>query len=309
MSLTAKHSDLEAVRATLSLIASRYGGLSSPTSTTAMTFALRGRLHVPSVTEILQMLGQIRDAQSLGRGFWVPTPTHAISTGHFSLIVSGLPNQELHRQYGLDPYFLGASRLAPIDVECSKLMPTSAFADWLEAPVSTVKWGKREISQARYVPPLGVEGDHYFRHWRASGSSRWVSISAGSLPSSGVVLARHQAITKQTNHYLLRLHQSQIVAMSELPHDSDYVLRLQFALRTIGEDSPLVHVRLTGKKNLVEINLPPVPAAELRLLVAIGEMSAEPVYGRLTAIIHESTLEDVISVLTSLGCEQNRERA
>lgn len=295
-------SNVDVVRAFLHANANRYQDYAIPVSVTAITLELRRRQMPIPISESLQLLMLIRDVQSLGRGFWVPVPTHRISADGFDLIVSGLPNQELIRRYGFQYFGFGASRL--ISSDCPRLsdVPFSAFREWLDAPPSTEIWTQSQISAMRFSEPLGLDSAEYFRHWPGVNGARWTPLANGGIRESGFVLARHRASTGQTNHYLLKIARKRIIAMSEQPHDSDFILRLQFGLRSIEGDQPVVRVAHMPETSTTKLRIPRVPMAERRFLLSVGEVTDEHSFGHATAIMHGATVGASIAILTALGC-------
>jgi hypothetical protein len=123
----------------------------------------------------LRGLQEVREAQPMPGGYWLPTPTRCVSLGKHRLIVSALPRGEIVRRWGITPQVAGICRViesSPADI------PTQTFDSWLGAPVDTKRWAERIFDDARTSLqaanlPLG-ELELYCRVERNSAPA-WVS--------------------------------------------------------------------------------------------------------------------------------------
>src|SRR5262249_28288319 len=132
--------DYEALRAILCAFSHRSDGLCRPVSFVAIQHELRRRNRDPLISRGLKELAFIRDVETVGQGFWLPVPAYLVSLSAASLVVSALPNQELARQYGIEPHGLGVSRLISDRSNSARSLPESPLCDWTEAPISTLEW-------------------------------------------------------------------------------------------------------------------------------------------------------------------------
>jgi hypothetical protein len=143
--------ELDALRAILSAFSNRVGDGCKPVSIVSIQHELRRRNRNPGITARLRELAEVRDIQDVGRGFWVPAPTHIVRLGEASLVVSGLPNQELARRFGISPLSFGVSRVLRQEAGIPADLPRSALREWTGAPKSTADWTQAWIANAAIV--------------------------------------------------------------------------------------------------------------------------------------------------------------
>ena len=154
--------DLDAVRALMTALSNRTNGVVTPVSIVALQNAVRGRVSSMELSAGLGVLREIRDIQALGRGFYVPVPSHLVPLGGLALIVASLPNQEVERLYGFRPVAPGSSRLA-LETRALKALPECALLDWLGTPVSTIRWTKDKLTRARFQEPIDLKAYEVFQ--------------------------------------------------------------------------------------------------------------------------------------------------
>ena len=304
--LHAAAASLDVMRAYLSALSNRGDGVASPVSVVAAQHALRRRALPAQAFELLKALCTIKDAQDLGRGFYLPAPSHLVPSGGFALVVSALPNQELERIHGCRPISAGMGRVVHNVRDDAFGLPTADFSDWLEAPESTLEWTRQRLRSARYVEPHGLDGCEFFESWPSRNAARWQPLSESLLPETGTFLLRHRGRTGQTNHYLVRVSAGRIAGMSELPHDADEVRRLMFGLRAA--DNNPARLRLSSKDQTTTLNLLRPPNAEHRLLSAVGVVSEELHTGRWTVRIPNYSAAVVTTRLLALGLKVHEAR-
>jgi hypothetical protein len=304
MALEFKTADLEAARAMVSALSCRGNYHARPVSVIAIQSEFRKRARSLDVSSTLYPLMRVRDLQSLGRGFWLPVPTHLVVAKGFHIVVSGLATQELNRRHGLSPVIGGVSRLLLEESVSAIQLPVIALSRWLEAPSSTREWTQLQIASSNFAPPLSVDDMQIFRSWPAKSAHRWLGLRATDLPNSAIVMARHRGSTGQTNHYLLVVARRRVVAMAELPHDSDLALRLQFGLRQESGDGATFRTRFLDTDNKLLIEMPPIPSAETRFFESVGVVTSDPTTGRMISIVLKDIAPQAWSVLGSLGCHQ-----
>jgi hypothetical protein len=302
---TGPGASLDLLRAYLSALSNR-GDDASPVSVIALQHALRRRAVSAAASELLNTLCMVKDAQDLGRGFYLPAPSHLVLLEGFALVISGLPTQELERTHGCKATVAGSSRVLNDPQTQSLGLPTSLFSDWLEAPKSTTEWTRERLRTARFVEPHGLEGCETFQSSAVRSSSRWQPFNEQVLPQTGKVLLRHRGRTGQTNHYLLRVSDGRVAGMSELPHNPDDARRMQFGLRALENDP--ARFRLATNDHATVISLPRPPKAEERLLTALGAVSIEPTTGWWSVRIPNYSVPVATTTLAALGLKLQEAR-
>ena len=291
--------ELDSLRALLSSLANRGTGESVPVSIVALQHELRRRSASHEIVDALYLLSDIRDAQHLGRGFWLPTPSHTVPFTGFHLLVSGLPNQELTRLYACLFASPGASRLlltAP-----GNALPQGSPLKWLGAPESTLEWTRGIIDRAKLTEPHGLEGAEIFRSWRGESGSRWSGLNLRRLPSAKSQLIRFRAANGQVSYYLLSVVSGKILGMSELALGHQEIRRMQFGLRILYEDPGIFWFVREESQGWMLLDVPPLPPAERRLLSALGTVDEEMKPGRWQAKVPFYADQALVKVLESLG--------
>ena len=100
-----------------------------------------------SLMELLDVLEMMREAQNLGRGYWVPTPTRAVRLLGCRLIVSANSTCELERLLGLPIEVGGAGRTVSLDK--SLTLPEETVDSWVGAPIDLRHWALDIMEHAR----------------------------------------------------------------------------------------------------------------------------------------------------------------
>jgi hypothetical protein len=91
--------------------------------------SLSARLGGADCASALRVLEQLREAQHLGNGYWVPTPTRVVQIPGQRLIISALPTSELIRGLGNTRHSIGVGRIAEGSLAIS--LPQEDFDQWL----------------------------------------------------------------------------------------------------------------------------------------------------------------------------------
>jgi hypothetical protein len=292
---------LDALRALVLAFTNRGTPTPAPTSTIAIANEMRRRNQSTTVTDGLGLLYLVRDVQRFPRGFWLPTPTRLVRCQHFSLVVSCLPTQELTEELGYRFLAHGASRVYAEDDPLDRSIPQIPYSEWLNAPDSTSDWAQRLIESITYLPPHGMEGMEFYRHWKSLNPRRWIAGNLKIPADIVLILARHRGVTGQTNHYLFRVNHGTLHRMAELPHEPDTILRLQFHLRAKSADNAMFEVEPTETESLVRLTTPVLPTAERRLLSALGNLTVDRNAGRCEGLLPAISLEQVAATLSTLG--------
>jgi hypothetical protein len=294
---------LDALRALLSAFANTGGDFATPVSQLTLHHELRRRNQTPNVSAGLQLLSEVRDVQRLQRAFWLPAPTVVVQCLGFCIAVSGIPTQFLQEEFRTGLLSTGASRLLPETSSSTLEHARVPYQDWLGAPESTLFWAQAQLTTAKMIDPHGLVGMEIFRHWKSPNPRRWVPLDSQRPAELEILLARHRGNTGQTNHYLLKTHSGRCIGMAELPHNSDDVVRLQFALRAMNEDNAALFHEVVPSDGAVRLTCPALPNAERRLLSAVSRPYVNRTSGLWDAVIPLFAMEQMVTTLTALGLE------
>jgi hypothetical protein len=295
---------LDLLRALVYAFTNTGGASPTPVSTIQIGHEMRRRNQSQDAAVGLKLLQQVGDVQRFPRGFWLPAPTHFVPCQCFSLVVSCLPTENLVEMVGSHLLAHGASRVYVKSDPPDDLIPKISYSEWLKAPESTAVWMKHLIDSATYLAPHGLEGMEFYRHWKSLNPRRWVPGDLKIPKNNNILLARHRGMTGQTNHYVFRTRNGELLSMAELPHDPDTVIRLQFALREMSADNATYNVEHSDNTSLLRITTPVLPTAERRLLSALGNLLADPVSVRFDVFLPAISLNQVAATLAALGIRQ-----
>lgn len=293
--------ELDALRAILCAFSHRVGGSCTPVSIVSIQHELRRRNRNPQIAARLHEIAEVRDVQDVGRGFWLPVPTHAVRLNGASLVVSGLPNQELTRRFGVTPFGNGVSRVVRESADGPQGIPHSALREWIGAPASTADWTLLWIESTNRHAPFGLEGAELYLSWIERTPRRWGPMCDNIPNRDGTYMGRIRSTDSRPSYFLTRLVNRRATSLQEVPPDLDTILRLQFGLRTL-HNCPNWYKTASSDSNSNEtLELPLLPSAEARLLKAVGVVrSGVSGYG-ITAVIPEYATESVFSCVAALG--------
>lgn len=291
--------ELDALRAILSAFSQRVGESCTPVSIVSIQHELRRRNRNPELAARLCELAEVRDAQNLGRGFWLPVPTHLVRLDGASLVVSGLPNQELTRRFSIKPLSFGVSRVLREEIEISESLPHSDLREWVGAPESTAHWTRDFIATTKRHAPFGIDGADLYLSWINRAGRRWAPMCDNTPDRDGTYMARVHANDGRFSYFMMRFNQRKTTSLQEVPSDLDTILRLQFGLRSL-HGNPNWFAPASGNLNS-ELQLPLLPSAETRLLKAVGVVRTSASGYGLTVSLPEFATRSVLSCLAALG--------
>lgn len=303
MGFSCEAGELDSLRAHLSALSNSGDVAATPVSVIALQHLQRTRNRQSSISGAMSVLAAVRDVQGIGRGFYVPVPSHRVPWDGFTFLVSSLPNQELDRLYRFKVEAPGASRIVIGEAQALKCLPEISPLEWLDIPSTTLSWTQRTLAGARYQEPIGLENCEVFRAWRGvPRRERWLASSDPAVPDAGTFLVRHRAPDGRANHYLVRRAAGKSVGMSELQLSSSELRRLQFGLRSLaGDPVRFSYLEACGDRGSVLLDVPALPAGEQRLLLALGGLEDAAMPGRWRTKIPNYAQPAVQSVLIALG--------
>jgi hypothetical protein len=293
---------LDCVRAAVAALSNR-GDLSlNPVSVTSIHHYLRRRSFLLDLLPCLDSLSLIRDLHNVGHGFWLSAPTHVVLFDKAPFIVSGLPDQELQRRYGLSFLRGGKSRLLTSDFRKRKDVPERQLLHWMGVPASTADWAKNAIKTYRFREPFSLDKAQIYCSWRTEYSSHWAELAANKPDVSGVHLCRFIANTGPKSYFLIKNVGLHVVGVHELQVSIDDVRRLQFGLRALSNKSARFVAKAADRE--VIFDLPVLPLGERRLLEAIGQLCKDKSGFRWRASVPEFAATSVVDRLLGLGLSE-----
>lgn len=255
----------------------------------------------------LDDISALREVEHLGNGYWLPTPTRAVSLDDdTSLLVSIAPTTELQRHFP-SVRRVGLGRLVATD-QVGRL-PTQSLKSWRgTGDLDTPTWVRAQIQSATnlFRPSIASADIEAFSVKGASKGSHsarrepaWTSITNRRFSAwSGVSLFRTKLGPSQYRYFLGKLTSSR--ALLEGPAVADR-LSMQYGLASLlGE--PLT-VLTRSQANVIVVTLPlAVPRSVRRLLSALFEVDPKT-HGYVWLCRQPECWPTVKSALQELGCE------
>jgi len=255
----------------------------------------------------LEDLSALREVEHLGNGYWLPTPTRAVSLdSDTSLLVSIAPTTELQRHFP-SVRRVGLGRLvATAQVGC---LPTQSLNSWRgTSDLDTPTWVRTQIQSAANVfrPSIAPVDIEAFSVKAASNRSRsarrepaWTSITNRRLSAwNGVSLFRTKLGPSQYRYFLGKLTSSR--ALLEGPAVADN-LSMQYGLASLLGEPLTVLTRSQSMVMVVTLPLA-VPRSVRRILSALCE--ADPkTYGYVWLCRQPECWPTIKSAFQELGCE------
>lgn len=293
--------ELDDLRAILSAFSQRVGAPCTPVSIISIQHELRRRNRDPEITARLHEIAEVRDVQDVGRGFWLPVPTHVVRLNGASLVVSGLPDQELTRRFGIRPTGIGVSRIVREETNVSKGLPHSTLRDWIDAPESTADWTRAWIESTKRHVPFGIDGAELYLSWVNRTARRWAPMCDNIPNRDETYMGRIRALDGRFSYFLLRFNKGKAASLQEVPSDLDTILRLQFGLRSLHDNPNWYKAPSSDPNSNKTVELPLLPAAEARLLKAVGVVRTSASGYGLSVVLPEFAMSSVFHCLASLG--------
>ncbi len=228
--------------------------------------------HAPdSIKLALKHLTQLREAEHLGHGYWLPTPTRTVPlTCDTSLIVSIAPTSELQRHFP-SAKRAGLGRL--VSATQTANLPSQSIDSWLGSySFNGGDWAKlvvessaNELSASILTSDTEAFSIKKYRGGNSRGrvTPAWVTPSDHRvLAWNGISLFRSKLGEKNHRYFLGRLTRNQ--GILEGPQIEDN-LSLQYGLASIiGEPLTIfVHKR----EGAFQLDLPLIPPLPLRRLL------------------------------------------
>lgn len=260
----------------------------------------------PAMTEALDLLHFLREAESLDGGYWIPAPTRRVDLEGSQCLVVGIhPTTELRRHF---PSTLraGAGRMGAL-AELSTL-PAQSLEAWRGSDgLSADAWAQSFVDSAidQCVPSIADDGMEALGTRIQGGAagrfrtSGWVPMGDQSACTwRGVGLFRARTSATRYRHFLGQ-HRSGSGFLEGPPvHDS---LRMHYGLASL-QGQPLT-LSMATAGNAASIFLPVGPPAALRrLLVALCDPDLQS-YGRTWLCRDRAWLPVLQTALQELGCE------
>lgn len=244
------------------------------------------------------------DIETIGGGFYLPIPTHAVLFEEWGLLISGLPTQEIVRLYGIEVAAPGSARIIR-NLSYPVTIAQRQASDWLGTPSCTREWADAHLGDARFGDPYGWNTLEAYNIDRRIGSIGWMSAGDEIRRSQGIHLLRNAIGTGPRSYYLLKVTGSGIDGMSELQLRGADIRRLQFALRARASVSALFSFR-DSDPDTFELSAPFLPVQETRFLEAIGRVQDRADARGISATVPAYTRAVVTKCLLSLGLKEGR---
>lgn len=221
-------------------------------------------------SETLRMLRFLREAESLGAGYWIPAPTRAVRlTDGICLIISIHPTDELQRHFP-SVRRAGAGRVVALRDVVG--LPMQLLASWRgEDGLTAPAWTQQTIGACvGHLVPSIFDGEvevFAIRPRTADGAQAvvWTKVEDGGLEFRGVQLLRVRTAPTKYRCFLGRYRSKE--GFLEGPTVIE-VARLQFGLAAL-TGQPLKPM-LTTSNGTTVVKLPiPAPTPLRRLLFAL----------------------------------------
>lgn len=267
------------------------------------------RMDLPSDTLkcALDDISALREVEHLGKGYWLPTPTRAVSLdAGTSLLVSIAPTTELQRHF---PSIRRAGLGRLVATTQVSHLPTQSLKSWRgTSDLGTPAWAQTQIQSATNdfrpsISPADLEAYSVKATSRASHAARrepaWLSIANRRVAAwSGVSLFRTRLGPNQYRYFLGKLTRGR--ALLEGPVVTDR-LSMQYGLASLLGEPLTVITR--AQTNVIIVTLPlAAPRSVRRLLSALFEVDPKT-YGYVWLCRQPECWPTVKSALQELGCE------
>ncbi len=255
----------------------------------------------------MTQLRRLGDIETIGGGFYLPTPTRIVFWGDWGIVLSGLPIQELSRIDGLRPTMPGIARVIRT-LPSSCRLPLCPPIAWLRTPSSTVTWADATIRATRFHDPYGWEHLDLFNTHKKLGAFGWSKITNSHQQIPGTYLARNSQGKGPRTYYLLRVGRNDIDALGELQIRGSDIRRLQLALMAMAGE-PFRYSISSGAGDKIALRVPFLPDQERFLLECIGTLQMDPREHWEIAWIPAYTRGAVTEVLHALSLTESGARS
>lgn len=270
-------------------------------------FFSRTKLPSQALTHALEDISALGEVEHLGKGYWLPAPTRAVSlNGDTSLLVSIAPTTELQRHFP-SVRRAGLGRLVAT-TQVSRLL-TQSLKSWCgTSELDTATWIRTQIQSATNdfkpsIAPVELEAFSVKVSSRALNSlcrePAWLSISDCRISAwNGVILFRSRLGPNRYRYFLGK--QTSSNTFLEGPAVTD-PLSWQYGLAAL-LGKPLT-VYTSSQAGSVSIRLPlTAPSSVRRLLSALCVVDSKT-FGYVWLCHQVECWPSVKSALQDLGCE------
>lgn len=266
------------------------------------------RVDLPSEAQnrALEDIGAIREAEHLGKGYWLPTPTRAVSLdSDTSLLISIAPTTELQRHFS-SVRRAGLGRL--VETAQVSRLPTQSLKSWRGINgLDTATWVRTLIKSATndFRPSIASADLEAFSVKSVSRATHsgyrepaWLSITDRRVSAwNSVSLFRSRLGPKHYRYFLGKVTSSRVLLEGPGVVDN---LSLQYGLASLVGEPLTVFTRSQANSILVSLPLI-VPRSVRRLLSVLCEM--DPQRFGYVWLCKAECWPTVKSALQDLGCE------
>lgn len=256
----------------------------------------------PSMEVALKTMQDLREAESLGSGYWTPAPVRVVELGSdCHLLVGPQPTSELQRHFaGL--HRAGAGRVVRAGTAA---LPRQSQAAWRGSDGNNARaWTQATIISAmqQFAPSVAADNLQVFSVRQAGGKRREpVWVSAGSSPPCewrGVGLFRVRTGATRYRYFLAKYEAGKEFLEGPAVLDA---ARAQCGLAAL-QSQPLT-TNITAISGATSISLPVAPPQSVRrLLVALCEADLRS-FGRVWICCFPAYLPVLLEALQELSCE------
>lgn len=267
----------------------------------------RTELPSQSLKQALEDISALREAEHIGKGYWLPTPTRVVVLDDdISLLVSIAPTTELQRHFS-SVRRAGLGRLVAT-AQVSHL-PTQSLKSWRGTnDVDTVDWTRTQIQLIKnnLSPSIAPPDLEFFSVKSASPQSHrprrepaWFSITDRRIPAwKDVYLFRTKLAPNHFRYFLGKLTSSRVLLEGPVVPDP---LSLQYGLASLLGKPLTISIRLQANSMCIRLPLT-APRSVRRLLTALCEV--EPKTFGYVWLCHKAECWPTVKfALQNLGCE------
>lgn len=267
------------------------------------------RADLPSEAQrrALEDISALREAEHLGKGYWLPTPTRAVSLDNdISLLVSIAPTKELQRHFS-SVRRAGLGRL--VETGQVNRLPTQSLKSWRGTyDLDTATWVRTLIKSATNdfrpsIVPANLEAFSVKSISRATHNGyrepAWLSITDRRVSAwNSVSLFRSRLGPNHYRYFLGKVTSSRMLLEGPGVVDN---LSFQYGLASLLGEPLTVFTRSQADSILVSLPLI-VPNSVRRLLSALCEMDPQR-FGYVWRCHKAECWLTVKAALQDLGCE------
>lgn len=256
-----------------------------------------------SMSDALETMHVLREAEPLGGGYWIPTPIRAVDLSrNICLLVAPHPTVELRRHF-VGARRAGAGRVA--DVANVQALPRQSLNAWRGTEGQDARtWAAINVDEVlpQLAPSLMSEGLEVFGTRMGNGrfsEPEWLQPgSAGICEWRGVRLFRTRMGATRYRYFFGK--QDRGTTLMEGPAVRD-ALRLQFGLASLAGRTLVIRVRSVSNTTFVSLPMQ-APVTVRRLLRALCDEEPRSA-GRIWRCCVPELLPILMKELEELNCE------